>query len=103
MGLMNGTTDTHTNVSCTCNCKRSTSFQSMAISEYQFLSVFPERNVTSRNPPSEPIRIKLVPFEPNHLASIQARSVFVFFFWVLKLIFCEIASQMNSSESFDGD
>ncbi|KAA0712672.1 hypothetical protein E1301_Tti004829 [Triplophysa tibetana] len=31
MGLMNGTTDTHTNVSCTCNCKRSTSFQSMAI------------------------------------------------------------------------
>uniref|UniRef100_A0A673H141 Prostate transmembrane protein, androgen induced 1 n=1 Tax=Sinocyclocheilus rhinocerous TaxID=307959 RepID=A0A673H141_9TELE len=34
MGLMNGTTDTHTNVSCTCNCKRSTSFQSMAISEY---------------------------------------------------------------------
>ncbi|KAL1272214.1 hypothetical protein QQF64_028076 [Cirrhinus molitorella] len=34
MGLVNGTTDTHTNVSCTCNCKRSTSFQSMAISEY---------------------------------------------------------------------
>lgn len=42
MGLMNETADTHTNVSCTCNCKRSTSFQSMAISEYQFLSVFPD-------------------------------------------------------------
>uniref|UniRef100_A0A672PQ00 Prostate transmembrane protein, androgen induced 1 n=1 Tax=Sinocyclocheilus grahami TaxID=75366 RepID=A0A672PQ00_SINGR len=33
MGLMNGTSDTHTNVSCTCNCKRSASSQSMAISE----------------------------------------------------------------------
>jgi len=48
MGLMNGTTDTHTNVSCTCNCKRSTSFQSMAISEYQFLSVFPDVTLLHR-------------------------------------------------------
>lgn len=39
MGLMNGTTDTHTNVSCTCNCKRSTSFQSMAITQLEFVQI----------------------------------------------------------------
>ncbi|XP_065130874.1 protein TMEPAI-like isoform X1 [Paramisgurnus dabryanus] len=39
MGLMNGTTDTHTNVSCTCNCKRSASFQSMAITQLEFVQI----------------------------------------------------------------
>ncbi|XP_051569087.1 protein TMEPAI-like isoform X2 [Myxocyprinus asiaticus] len=39
MGLMNGTTDTHTNVSCTCDCKRSTSFQSMAITQLEFVQI----------------------------------------------------------------
>uniref|UniRef100_A0A8C1L1V7 Prostate transmembrane protein, androgen induced 1 n=1 Tax=Cyprinus carpio TaxID=7962 RepID=A0A8C1L1V7_CYPCA len=39
MGLMNGTTDTHTNVSCTCNCKRSTSFQSMAITQLEGVQI----------------------------------------------------------------
>uniref|UniRef100_A0A8C2BD60 Prostate transmembrane protein, androgen induced 1 n=1 Tax=Cyprinus carpio TaxID=7962 RepID=A0A8C2BD60_CYPCA len=40
MGLMNGTTDTHTNVSCTCNCERScTSFQSMAITQLGFVQI----------------------------------------------------------------
>ncbi|XP_016095414.1 protein TMEPAI-like isoform X1 [Sinocyclocheilus grahami] len=39
MGLMNGTSDTHTNVSCTCNCKRSTSFQSMAITQLEFVQI----------------------------------------------------------------
>ncbi|XP_056316668.1 protein TMEPAI [Danio aesculapii] len=39
MGLTNGTTDTLTNVSCTCNCQRSTSFQSMAISQLEFVQI----------------------------------------------------------------
>ena len=33
MGVINGTAAIQTNVSCTCNCKRSTSFQSMEISK----------------------------------------------------------------------
>lgn len=39
MGLTNGTTQTQTNVSCTCNCKHSTSFQSMEITQLEFVQI----------------------------------------------------------------
>ncbi|KAG7478237.1 hypothetical protein MATL_G00078390 [Megalops atlanticus] len=39
MGLMNGTSAIQTNVSCTCNCKRSTSFQSMEITQLEFVQI----------------------------------------------------------------
>ncbi|KAI1899936.1 hypothetical protein AGOR_G00067060 [Albula goreensis] len=39
MGLINGTTAIQTNVSCTCNCKRSTSFQSMEITQLEFVQI----------------------------------------------------------------
>ncbi|KAM6980344.1 LOW QUALITY PROTEIN: protein TMEPAI [Aplochiton taeniatus] len=39
MGLTNGTTATQTNVSCTCNCKHSTSFQSMEITQLEFVQI----------------------------------------------------------------
>ncbi|KAJ7998829.1 hypothetical protein DPEC_G00209030 [Dallia pectoralis] len=39
MGLINGTEAIQTNVSCTCNCKRSTSFQSMEISQLEFVQI----------------------------------------------------------------
>ncbi|KAL4655745.1 hypothetical protein GN956_G6121 [Arapaima gigas] len=39
MGLKNGTAAIQTNVSCTCNCKRSTSFQSMEISQLEFVQI----------------------------------------------------------------
>ncbi|XP_066522101.1 protein TMEPAI isoform X2 [Hoplias malabaricus] len=39
MGLINGTVDIQTNVSCTCNCKRSTSYQSMAITQLEFVQI----------------------------------------------------------------
>ncbi|XP_013987168.1 protein TMEPAI isoform X3 [Salmo salar] len=39
MGLINGTAAIQTNVSCTCNCKRSTSFQSMEITQLEFVQI----------------------------------------------------------------
>lgn len=39
MGLINGTATIQTNVSCTCNCKRSTSFQSMEITQLEFVQI----------------------------------------------------------------
>ncbi|XP_023651213.1 protein TMEPAI [Paramormyrops kingsleyae] len=39
MGLKNGTAAIQTNVSCTCNCKRSTSFQSMEITQLEFVQI----------------------------------------------------------------
>ncbi|XP_062327275.1 protein TMEPAI isoform X2 [Osmerus eperlanus] len=39
MGVINGTAAIQTNVSCTCNCKRSTSFQSMEITQLEFVQI----------------------------------------------------------------
>ncbi|KAL7825674.1 hypothetical protein SRHO_G00334120 [Serrasalmus rhombeus] len=39
MGVRNGTADFQTNVSCTCNCKRSTSYQSMTITQMEFVQI----------------------------------------------------------------
>nr|XP_046174309.1 protein TMEPAI-like isoform X1 [Oncorhynchus gorbuscha] len=39
MGLINGTAAIQTNVSCTCNCKPSTSFQSMEITQLEFVQI----------------------------------------------------------------
>ncbi|XP_056130333.1 protein TMEPAI isoform X2 [Lampris incognitus] len=40
MGVLNATTTAvQTNVSCTCNCKRSTSFQSMEITQLEFVQI----------------------------------------------------------------
>ncbi|XP_041945759.1 protein TMEPAI isoform X1 [Alosa sapidissima] len=39
MGLINDTTGIHTNVSCSCNCKHTTSFQSTEISQLEFVQI----------------------------------------------------------------